>query len=356
MRSGWVAGCVLAAGCLPSNFFPIEATASAPGSSGAGSSSESSGSTGEPGSPTTSGSTGSTGSTGEASTTDAVETSGTSTVEPLGPPVIIKVTFSPDPVLAAGAVEVVVETALADGVSMEGLSESPIELTEDRPQQWVDATAIAVVSAEANEQQHCATFTPWRDGEPGAERVECFTVQLPPGGTETYWEGAPDKGTGSIAALATLPDGHVVEFGTYYPNNVARCYVRRRDEGGAWGAADFVDSFVAETCTATDMVITDDGEIYLLADVINNGESRWWLGSMAGWKGATKKVGGGIAGATGRALAREKDGERVAVCGTYPTQNVDVEDAAVWLFQAGKPRQARNERTVRLCTAQQGCE
>jgi hypothetical protein len=340
MRPRWLAGWALAAGCLPSNFFPIEGTAAEPGSSG-----ESPGSTGAPVLPTTSGSTdstGSTGSTGDATTTaedgtTGAETTGTSTQEPLGPPAIIKVTFTPDPVTAAGAVGVVVETAHADGVTMAGLSDTPIGLVEDRPQKFVDETSIAIVSAEANEEQHCGTFTPWRDGAPGAAEVACFTVQLPPGGTETYWEGAPDKGTGSIAALATLPDGHVVEFGTYYLNNQARCYLRLRDEGGAWGADDFVDSFVAETCTATDMAVTDKGELYLLANVTTNGDTRWWLGLMAGWKGATKKVGGGIAGATGRALAREKDGERVAVCGTYPTQAPDITDAAVWFFQQGKP-------------------
>lgn len=329
----WLAGSALAAGCLPSLPFPGAETADEPGSSG-----DASGSTGAPALPTTSGPTGSTGepSTTDASSTTPVETSGTTTGAPLEPPMILKVTFTPNPVMAAGAVGVEVETAHADAVSMTGTDET-IELTKDGPQQFVDAAAIAVVSAQANEERHCATFTPWRDGAQGAEKVACFTVQLPPGGTETYWEGAPDKGTGSIAALATTPDGHVVEFGTYYPNNVARCYLRRRDAGGAWSADDFVDSFVAETCTATDMVITDEGELYLLADVTSNGETRWWLGSMAGWKGATKKVGGGIAGATGRALARETAGERVAVCGTYPTLKTDVENAAVWLFQDGKP-------------------
>lgn len=328
----WLIAATLAAGCPPTTWAPSAATAEGPGSSGEGSSGEKNPTTGEGSS--TGSTTNAESSTGPAATTG---TAGTTTGEPLAPPEIVQVTFMPNPVKVVGAVRVEVETAHADAVSMAGVTESPIELVEERPHTFVDAMSIAVVSAEANTLPHCATFTPWRDGIAGAAEEHCFAVELDPGGTELFWDGATDDGTGSIAALAMLPDGHVVEFGTYYPNGQPRCYLRRRDPGGAWAAADFVTSFLAATCTATDLMVTSVGEIYLLANVTQNGTNGWWLGRMNGWNGATQKVGSGIVGSTGRALARDPNSDRVAVCGTYPTQNPnDVMDAALWFFQNGK--------------------
>lgn len=201
--AAWQASYTLVAGCpAPSSFGFIhtapEATADGPSSTG-DSPLPTTGATATTGGPIATTTTGA--PTGRSS--GAPETSGTSsggsrgsTGEPAGPPTIESVVFEPDPIEAAGPVTVTVKTTDADGVSMKGLGDAPIELAPQRPQVFGDDTSIAVVSSQANGAR-CATFTPWRAGM-----------------AEMFWEGTPVKGAGSVAALATLPDGQVVEFGT----------------------------------------------------------------------------------------------------------------------------------------------
>jgi hypothetical protein len=59
-------------------------------------------------------------------------------------------------------------------------------------------------------------------------------------------------GPGQVAAMGVLPTGEVVELGTHSPMGETRCYLRRRDKGGMWGADDVVDVLPGIKCAAID--------------------------------------------------------------------------------------------------------
>ena len=78
------------------------------------------------------------------------------------------------------------------------------------------------------------TITPWRDAgedkDEGDAEATTYTVALPSPGSELFWEAGNLIGPG----IAVAP----------------RCYVRRRDPGGAWGGDDYLQDTVV-LCGAT---------------------------------------------------------------------------------------------------------
>ncbi|PCC67996.1 hypothetical protein SAMN02745121_04661 [Nannocystis exedens] len=276
------------------------------------------GTTGEPSDPSTAGS-GSTGETGS-TTADA----------PLAPPAIVENILGPDPLEQPGPVVAQIGTAYAEGVRMQIDGGPAIELGPAGDDQFQGE--IAVHTALDN-GPHLATFVAWRD-ELESEPLEIpFTVALPPPGSELFWEGDNAIGKGTVVALAVTPKPELIELGTYYPQGQARCYLRRRDLDGTWGAGDLFEVKPGLPCSAIDLAVDDQGALHVLVDKLEDGELRWWLGKFDAWAGDPTNVGSGVVGDVARALALADD--RLAVCGTKPDGKLAT--AAVWLFIAGEP-------------------
>lgn len=322
---------VTLAGCPPPDETLLSASWPEPGTETTGPAS-SSGAPTTAGEPTTSGTTtGSTGAPGDTTTAAPGSTGG-----PIEAPVIVGVEFLPNPLAAAGTASVRVTTENAEGVMLVDV-EGEIPLTPDGlPGSFAAPEVVTAFSSQDNGKV-CWDVVAWREGVEVKMPDACLEVTLPDGGSEQFWEGAAAKGVGSIVALATLPNGHVVEFGTFYPQGEPRCYLRRRDQGGAWGPGDFDAAMIDGACSATDMVATPTGELYVLATRTYDVGKRWWLGKQTQWKAAPAQVAEGAAGQTGRALALAPADEQVAVCGTQPTYLDDIDDAAVWIFRPNQP-------------------
>ena len=246
-------------------------------------------------------------------------------------PLIVGHMLGPDPLDVGGPIAVSIATEHADGVRMQVGDEAPFELAAVGADSF--AGAIVMVSALSN-GTHSATFTAWRDGLESDPLMVPFTVALPAMGSELFWESAGLIGTGAIAALAVTPSGDVLEFGTYYPANQPRCYLRRRDLAGAWGDGDLAVALPETTCTAIDMKVSATGEIFTLARRTDNGDTRWTLGKQTNWGGALENIGQGTAEEDAFALAIHP--EMVAVCGARPQPTLDL-DAFVAIFRPNLP-------------------
>jgi hypothetical protein len=61
-------------------------------------------------------------------------------------------------------------------------------------------------------------------------------IALPKPGSGTNWDVTDIEGV--VAAIAVLPDGRPVEFGTLQDMGMPRCYLRLREKNG--DAGDFV--------------------------------------------------------------------------------------------------------------------
>ncbi|MBZ5708615.1 hypothetical protein [Nannocystis pusilla] len=262
--------------------------------------------------------------------TDAVtDTAGTTGA--LLDPLIVGHIFGPDPLASGGAIAVSIATEHADGVRMQVDDEAPLELTALGSGTF--AGEIVMVSGLAN-GTHSAIFTAWRAELESEPLVVPFTVALPEPGTELFWESAGLIGKGSIAALAVTPAGDVLEFGTYYPANQPRCYLRRRDLAGAWSDDDLVVPLPDTTCAAIDMKVAPTGEIFTLASRTDNNDTRWTLGKLTSWGSPLEHIGQGIAKEDAYALAIHP--EMVAVCGARPQPTLDL-DAFVAIFRPNAP-------------------
>ncbi|HRI09193.1 MAG TPA: hypothetical protein PKW35_15330, partial [Nannocystaceae bacterium] len=144
------------------------------------------------------------------------------------------------------------------------------------------------------------------------------------------WEAGDLVGEGLVKALGVLPGGQVIEFGQRWVNGSGRCYLRRRDKGGAWSQIDVLDVLPGSVCSPVDMKIDAKGSIVMLA--LRTGKNEWWLGELGSWGASPKNRGLGAIGEVGTAVAVAKDGT-IAVCGTRPTVEIDGQDAAAWIFR-----------------------
>ncbi|MCY1054287.1 hypothetical protein [Nannocystis sp. SCPEA4] len=278
--------------------------------------------TGEPGTSTTTGDDPGVTTIGSGATSEPATTT---TDDPLAPPAIVEHELGPSPLQQAGPIDVAIGTVHADGVRMRIDDGASVELTVVGVDNFVGE--IAVYTALDN-GEHTATFVAWRDDLESEPLAIPFTVALPPPGSELFWEGDSAIGKGTVVALAVTPTHDLIELGTYYPQGQARCYLRRRDLGGAWGPGDLVELKPGLPCSAIDLTVDEDGALHVLADKIENGELRWWLGKIDAWAAEPANVGTGAVGDVARALAT--DNTRVAVCGTKP-KDMHL-DAAVWIF------------------------
>lgn len=274
--------------------------------------------TGEPSGTTTIGS----GATGELSTTTGDD--------PLPPPAIVEHELDPHPLKTPGPIAVTIATEHAAGVRMWVDDHDAVELAVDGVDSFTGE--IVIYSALANGDWHKATFVAWRDDLESDALVVPFSVDLPPGGSELFWDGDSAIGKGAVVALAVTPGHDLIELGTYYPQGQARCYLRRRDLGGSWDPEDLVEVKPGVPCSAIDLAVDADGALLVLADKLEDGELRWWLGKLTAWGDTPTNVGSGAVGDVARALA--VDPTRTAVCGTRPKLNHV--DAASWMFVPGE--------------------
>ncbi|MCB9565635.1 MAG: hypothetical protein H6710_00135 [Myxococcales bacterium] len=296
--------------------------------------SEADGSTSEPGGSPLPGSPNATSddATTSTATTGEPESTGTSGSPPAGPPSIIDVEISPKPILHNGPITIEVDAEDADGVRLELESGELIELVDAGPGIFVGELAART---GLDNGEHPVTLTPWREDQEGEPVEATYTISLPKAGSEGLWETGDLIGAGFVSALGLLPGGDLIELGTVYINDDPHCYLRRRDKSGAWWDADVVPVLGDQTCTAMDLKVADDGTIYLLLLRHDNGVARWWLGKLPAWGDATKNLRIGNPGEEAVALAL--DGEKVAVCGSVPTEFIDGKDAAVWIYTPDLP-------------------
>lgn len=277
-----------------------------------------------------------TGTTGEApgtGTTSSGPTSepGSATADdPLAPPAIVEGELDMDLLVKHEPLDVTIETANAEGVRMRVDGGPPIELQLEVGDTF---TGQIVIYTALDNGPHLATFVAWRGGLESEPLELPFTVALPPPGSELHWDAGDKLVQGTVVALAVTPTHDLIELGTYYPQGQARCYLRRRDLGGAAIAGDLVEVKAGLKCSAIDLAVDDDGALHVLVDKLEDGELRWWLGKYDAWAAAPTQIGGGVVGDGARALALADD--RVAVCGTQPGD--DLVRATVWLFTSGQP-------------------
>jgi hypothetical protein len=256
-----------------------------------------------------------------------------STGEPVEVPLIVNVKLSPDPITINGPIAVHVTTTQASGVRMELDTGEMIELAPREP--GVFTGEILALSGLDN-GPHTALLTPSEDGVDGATVPAPYEIALPIPGSKGFWETGDLIGPGQVAAMGVLPTGEVVELGTHSPMGETRCYLRRRDKGGMWGADDVVDVLPGIKCAAIDMKITDDGVMYVLVKREGDDGVRWWLGKFPAWGKAVYNVGIGPKEETAVALAQH-DSELVAVCGTVLTGESDEVDAMAHFFRPNIP-------------------
>lgn len=265
--------------------------------------------------------------------TDTTSTSGpeatstgddTTTEQPGLVPVIADFGLTPELVVDNGLIAVDVETLNADGVRM-AVGEDVIELGAAGKNNFHGV--IEVFSGVENGKKK-AFLTPWREDLEGATVEADYIVQLPAPGSQKFWEAGDLVGPGKVAALGVLPDGLLVELGTFLEDNQSHCYLRRRQLDGTWFDADFIDLLPSSKCTAIDMKIDPDlGTIHFVVEREGGDGLRWWLGEIASWGKGVKYAGLGELGEKAEALAYQ-DGT-VAVCGAAPA--MEGFDAAAWI-------------------------
>ena len=339
MRAPIVPLCFLAASvasvlsaCVPFPDWPASECSSCTDTEGTTSDDPSGGVTG-----TVTGATSTTTGNDASSTTSGEEV--TSTGEPATPPVIDDAALDPAVIHSAGPIKVTVSTKLADGVSMALTDGSVVELAPIGAGDF--AGEIPAITGLQNGDFE-ATFVARRlegDGTIESEpRVVPYSLALQEPGSEALWSVDDLHGNGRAAAVAALPSGDVVEFGSFYIDKKDACYLRRRAKDGSWSDDDLVSVLPGVGCTAKDLEIGDDGSLHLLALREGQGGLRWWLGEVPAWGEAVKHRGAGAPGELGHALARSPWDGTLAVCGSMPTtSNFDLTDAMVQIFRPGMP-------------------
>jgi hypothetical protein len=265
---------------------------------------------------------------GAAGTDTGDETTGT-TGEPAAPPVVVDFEVSPDPIWELGYVAITVYTSDAVGVEMELESGEVIELTPAGANKFEGK--IAAFTGLDNGPR-TALLTPWADVVVGDTVPADYNIALPEAGSEKFWETGDLIGGGHVAAMGVLPDGRVIEFGTYYPMGEARCYLRARDKAGAWTLEDFVPILPTAYCTATDMTIDrETGMLHVLVNRKTDNGLLWWVGEISAWGYGPKNIATGVLGDKALALARGRG--KVAVCGSKPVPTGDDDAFAVVIPQ-----------------------
>lgn len=261
-----------------------------------------------------------------------VDETGDGTGEPAVPPVIDEVVFDPDPLVAPGPIAVTVSTEFTAAVKMAIDGGPAVALAPAGPDLF---TGALVFQSYLSNGTYSGQFVPYSGKRAGIAVTLPFAVNLPHGGGEIFWEAIEVLGEGQVAALTVLPDGDVVEFGTLTASS--QCYLRRRRSTGGWMKED-VRLLPDTPCAAVDVAATEDGALYLLANLVGQGDLSWWLGRAPSFEAEPSHVGFGAPNEAAYALARAPD--RVAVCGTRPTVKADV-DAAVWIFPFGQEGSSR---------------
>ena len=262
------------------------------------------------------------------------DTTGT-TGAPLEPTILEPVVLSPNPIQSNGLIDVTVNTEHADGVRMQLDDGDELELDMTAP--GVFGGSISAFTGLDN-GKHVALFTPWRDLADG-ETVEAhYEIALPEPGSQGFWETGDLIGPGQVAAMGVLPDGDVIEFGTLSTPDGARCYLRRRDKGGAWFLGDVVTILPGVQCQAIDLAVDDQGVMFVLANREVGNDARWWLARIPAWKSEPAQLGVGAIKETAVAVAAHPSGT-IAACGFAPSVMLD-DDAKVWIFRPNVPGQS----------------
>lgn len=266
------------------------------------------------------------------------ETDGsTTTVEPAAPPSIVTFELQPYPIKFNGMIEAKVTATDADGVRLVLDTGDVIELASAGP--GVFSGEFPVLTGLIN-GSHVALLTPWQGVLDGATVEAPYEVALPEPGSQGFWEAGDLIGPGQVAAMATLPTGEILEFGTHFPKGEARCYLRRRDKGGAWAPDDLVSVLPDSNCTAIDLQVDAQGAMFVVVNRQGNDGLRWWLAKIPAWGLGATSLGIGAKGETAVALAHQPSSGTVAVCGFAPTPLVDV-DAMAWVYPPNLPGESQ---------------
>jgi len=261
------------------------------------------------------------------------ESSGT-TDQPVLPPQIVDGVVIPDYIDDNGLLSVEVSALLTEGVTMLLDDGQSIELTPIRPGQF--AGTISAFTALDN-GKHKAVLTPWRDMLLGDSVEADYVIALPPPGFETGWR--VDGIEGNVAAIAVLPDGRPVEFGTFQEMGAPRCYLRLRDKQGQ-PLEKLVPVLASAYCRAIDLKIDrDTGRLNVLVERQSGDDTLWWAGEISAWGKGLKNIGIGAVGDTALALAARPD--VVAVCGTRAVDAPDKLDALAVLLRPGEMPEPR---------------
>jgi len=253
--------------------------------------------------------------------------------DPAEPPLIVSRVVMPDYTKVNALLLVRVTAEHADGVRM--LLDSG-ELSELTPLGAGEFEGHIKAFTGIDNKKHTVIFTPWRGALEGESASADYVIALPDPGDEVYWD--PPLIEGVVAALAVLPDGRPVEFGTLTNMGEPRCYLRPRDKQGNPGP--LVPVLEGAHCTAIDMTIDrETGMIHLLLERKSGDGLKWWAGEMSGWGSGLKNIGIGAAGDTALALASRPG--LVAICGARPLPSEDKRDALVVLLRDGQAPDTR---------------
>jgi len=262
------------------------------------------------------------------------ESVGTTIDEPAELPLILTREVDPDYTDVNAILGVLVTADRADGVRMELENGDVVELTPLGPGEF--GGQISAFTGLDNGQR-TAWFSPWREGITGETVGANYVIALPSPGHEVSWQ--PDlEVDGDIAAIAVLPDGRPVEFGTFHEMGEPRCYLRLRDKSGT--PVELVDVLPPAHCRAIDLKIDrDTGVMHVLLERKSGDGLVWWAGESAGWGLGPKNIGIGVVGDTALALASRPG--LVAVCGAKPVATTDKRDALAVLLRPGQQPEER---------------
>jgi hypothetical protein len=276
-----------------------------------------------------------TGDAGGGSTTDAStgETTGSTGASVLLP-VIVEAEATPKVVQQHAVIEVTAIVEHADAVSMTVDGGEATSLTWLRPGKF--GAEVPAFTGLAN-GLHTAVVTPWREALAGEPVAVEYTIALPPPGHEAAWRPGDD---GQVAALAVLPDGRPVEFGTDFKLGVdqPRCYLRLRALDGQ--TIEVADVLAPQVCRAVDLRVDPvSGVMHVLVERESQNGVVWWVGESSGWGEAPVTRGTGENGERGLALASRPG--LVAVCGQTEVATPDGFDAMAVLLRPGEAAERR---------------
>ena len=255
------------------------------------------------------------------------------TDQPVLPPQIVNGVVIPDYIEENGLLSVEVTTQNADGVQMLRDNGDLIDLTPIGPGQF---TGTIPAFTAIDNGKHKIVLTPSRDMLIGESVDAYYVIALPPLRYEIGWQSGGLNG--SVAAIAVLPDGRPVEFGTFKEMGEPRCYLHLRDKEA--NSVEFVPLLASAYCRAIDLKIDrDTGRLNVLVERKLNDETVWWAGEISTWGKGMKNIGVGEVGDTAFALAARPD--VVAVCGSRAVATVDKLDALAVLLRPGEPAEVR---------------